>query len=322
MVLRRAAFSTALIAGSVLAGAAPAQAAVGFGLLPSALVGLPPVAPELPIAPTGCTAGLAPALGAVPGDPAPASSKASAILGGQMSALERIALEQAPALPAQLAESKPAALPGADLVPGAGPMPCLGAVSNLAAVSPKFAGIAPGPLRGTLGPDDYLASKRLPISRTSFDKAWDRVSSGGLSKRAAAQLSTTLAGQDSRSLMLAVNSWTNAKVRYVEDRELYGKADYWANAGTTLRRGAGDCEDIAIVKMQLLAALGVARSDMYLVIARDLARNADHAVLVVRREGHFWLLDNATSEVLEANTSFDYRPIMSFSGDHRWLHGY
>ena len=52
---------------------------------------------------------------------------------------------------------------------------------------------------------------------------------------------------------------------------------------------------------------------MFLVIARDLARNADHAVLVVRQDGRHWLLDNATDRLLDASGSFDYRPIMSFS---------
>ena len=67
---------------------------------------------------------------------------------------------------------------------------------------------------------------------------------------------------------------------YVDDRVLYGEADYWATAGETLRRREGDCEDIAIVKMQLLAAHGVRREDMSLVIARDQVRGADHALLV------------------------------------------
>jgi predicted transglutaminase-like cysteine proteinase len=125
-----------------------------------------------------------------------------------------------------------------------------------------------------------------------------------------------------RERIAAINAWTNGTVRYVEDRDLYGQADYWASARTTLKRRAGDCEDIAIAKMQLLAAMGVPRSDMYLTIARDLARNADHAMLVVRFEGEHLLLDNATDEVLDASGSYDYRPILSFNTAQKWLHGY
>jgi predicted transglutaminase-like cysteine proteinase len=74
--------------------------------------------------------------------------------------------------------------------------------------------------------------------------------------------------------------------------------------------------------MQLLSAIGVARSDMYLTIARDLVRNADHALLVVRHEGKYWLLDNATDELLDASKSYDYRPILTYSETGKWLHGY
>jgi predicted transglutaminase-like cysteine proteinase len=61
---------------------------------------------------------------------------------------------------------------------------------------------------------------------------------------------------------------------------------------------------------------------MYLTIARDLVRNSDHALLVVSLNGRNWLLDNATNEVLDASQSYDYRPILSFSGSNKWLHGY
>jgi predicted transglutaminase-like cysteine proteinase len=61
---------------------------------------------------------------------------------------------------------------------------------------------------------------------------------------------------------------------------------------------------------------------MQLVIARDLVRGSDHAVLVVRSEGRNWLLDNATDTLLDASLSYDYRPIMSFSQGNKWIHGY
>lgn len=210
------------------------------------------------------------------------------------------------------------ALPGEGLAPALGPISC----ASLVQARNAMAQYQPG-LRSTLPNDDnFLASKRLPIRRTSFDGAWSRVKRAALPSRLARSLAGIGTGQSGVNRLAAVNSWANAKIRYVEDQELYGKADYWASAGATLRMGAGDCEDIAIVKMQLLAAMGVSQSDMYLTIARDLARNADHAVLVVRAEGRHWLLDNATSALLDASQSYDYRPIMSFSTSKRWLHGY
>ena len=120
-------------------------------------------------------------------------------------------------------------------------------------------------------------------------------------------------GHPGQATIAVINSWANAKIRYVEDRQLYGQADYWADAKTTLRRRAGDCEDIAIAKMALLAGAGVRREDMYLTIAHDLTRNADHALLVVKSGGRYWLLDNNTDRVLDASAANDYRPILSYS---------
>ncbi len=170
--------------------------------------------------------------------------------------------------------------------------------------------------------ENFLASKRLAVRRTSFDGAWDRVRRQSLPHGSYATLGRSTSGLSQTAMFAAVNSWTNAKIRYVEDAQEYGQMDYWADARTTLARGAGDCEDIAIAKMQVLAALGVPRSDMFLTIARDTVRHADHALLVVRSHDRMWLLDNASDQVLDASQSYDYRPILSFSSGKKWIHGY
>lgn len=311
---------TALMGGTLLAQ--PAAASLGVGALPMA------VAASAFANPGACPAAIAPAAGLVAAQAAPAQNKAAAILGGQVSQLDLIRQQQSAAL-------QPAAtlVLNGTLEPASGPaFGTFARTANCAqsgfvtAIKP----LAPAPQLGTAvlhpvvpaSPDNFLASKRLPIRKTGFDKDWNRVRSGGLSGSTAARLTSMGRETPGMATLAAVNSWTNAKVRYVEDRELYGKADYWASAGETLRRGAGDCEDIAIAKMQLLAALGVRRDDMYLTIARDTVRAADHAVLVVKMGDKAWMLDNATDRVLDAAESYDYRPIVSFSQNQRWIHGY
>lgn len=241
-----------------------------------------------------------------------ASSKTSAILGGAPSKLELISSQQG----AQPARSSPG-LAGNRLEPAAGGVHCQ-QLARLRSAAPFTGAVA----RTPANPDNFLGSARLPLRRTSFDAQWDRVRTVGLSSGALSSLAAVRTGTPDRATLAAVNAWSNRQVRYQEDRDLFGQADYWATASSTLRRGAGDCEDIAIVKMQALAALGVPRSDMYLTIARDTVRNADHALLVVRLEGKYWLLDNATDTPLDAAVSYDYRPIMSFSTSGKWLHGY
>lgn len=284
------------VANAVLAALAlPAGAqAATLGSLPLAL------AAAASLEQGQCARAALPAAGETRAAPIPAMSKASAILGGQVSRLEQMRQEQ-------VGIAAPA-LPGAGMVPRSG-----GECALFVRPQSDFAAMRPGV--GARG-DDFLASKRLAVSKTGFDAQWERVRKGRLT---VAGIGSSTPG---RATLAAINSWANARIRYVEDRQLYGKADYWADARTTLRRGAGDCEDIAVVKLALLAGAGVRREDIYLTVARDLARNADHALLVVRAEGRFWLLDNNTDRLLDASEAHDYRPILSYSAKGKWLHGY
>ena len=259
-----------------------------------------------------CAAFAQPASGEARAVPA-ALSKSVAILGGQVSALESMRQQQA-GLTAPVA---PSTLPGAGMIPRSG-----GECAMFVRPQTDFAAMRPGLGTRMPGADDFLGSRRLAVRRTGFDAQWNRVRRGTISAGLAGATDGLGGGHPSQATIAAVNSWANAKIRYVEDRELYGKADYWADARTTLRRRAGDCEDIAVAKMALLAGAGVRREDMYLTIARDLARNADHALLVVKSEGRFWLLDNNTDRLLDASAANDYRPILSYSAGGKWLHGY
>jgi len=245
-------------------------------------------------------------------------AKSAAILGGKISKLELMRLNQSVQATAQAAIAAPSSSELASPQPQGLGATCL--VGGEMQVGTLFA--RPEAIGATVGPNDFLASKRLRISRTTFDPEWSRVQRQGLG-RSMVTRSVGISDRGGTEATLAkINVWANRRVRFVEDRDLYGRSDYWASAASTLKRGAGDCEDIAIVKMQMLAALGVSRSDMYLTVARDLARNADHAMLVVKLGDRFWMLDNATDKLLDGSQSHDYRPIMSFSSAGKWLHGY
>jgi predicted transglutaminase-like cysteine proteinase len=244
-------------------------------------------------------------------------SKASAILGRQRSRLEQIALAQSGqigALPVPSAIRMEQA-PGTTALPGTD-------CDNFASLGFQPTAATLGLERGQLDTDTFLDSKRIAVRRSPFDRQWARVKDSTLGVGRSSPLSRITRNKQGIDLLSAVNAWSNDKIRYAEDDRIYGRADFWADARTTLRRGAGDCEDIAIVKLQLLAALGVKRSDMFLTVARDLARNNDHAMLIVRMDGRNWLLDNSTPVVLDARQSHDYRPILSYSSQGKWLHGY
>ena len=281
---------------------AAAHASIALGTMPLAL------AAAASFEQGQCAAFAQPASGEARAVPA-ALSKSATILGGQPSALELMRQQQA----GLATPSSPAALPGAELIPRSG-----GECAMFVRPQSDFAALRPGRGVRAPGPDDFLASRRLAVRKTGFDAQWNRVRRGTVS----VGMAGISGGSPGQTTIAAVNSWANAKIRYVEDRQLFGQADYWADAKSTLRRRAGDCEDIAIAKMALLAGAGVRREDMYLTIARDLARNADHALLVVKSEGRFWLLDNHTDRLLDASAANEYRPILSYSAVGKWLHGY
>jgi predicted transglutaminase-like cysteine proteinase len=252
------------------------------------------------------------------GPNAPAE-KARAILGGQPSALELVRMAQESGGPAndnvidlaatvgvQLASLEPAAS-GVRLQPAS-------CVQGLAPnhISPRDRGYTS---------EDFLASKRLAIGRTTFDGDWQRVRADDISPRRLRSLVGSLSEERLETLR-TVNAWVNRTIEFTDDSDLFGRADYWAGARKTLKLGRGDCEDIALTKMQLLAAAGISRADMILTIARDLVRNSDHAVLIVRHGDGYVMLDNSTDEILDASWSHDYRPVLSFGKSQTWLHGY
>jgi predicted transglutaminase-like cysteine proteinase len=168
---------------------------------------------------------------------------------------------------------------------------------------------------------DVFNSVALPIAHSSLDRRWRKVANGPVGATSAAYASG-LAGRSAIEQLEAVNHYVNARIRFVDDIRQYGVADRWTSAADTLRRGRGDCEDYAIAKLQLLRRAGFADTDLYLVILRDALRRADHAVLVARADGRMLVLDNGTDRLIDSYEMPDYRPIVTFSGNKVWTHGY
>ncbi|MEZ5681368.1 MAG: transglutaminase-like cysteine peptidase [Erythrobacter sp.] len=256
------------------------------------------------------------------------TSKSAAILGGATSALEQIRAQQASfdSLGSLMPQAGPAMEPAIaqnfePLAPAsaafASVAPCAGSFDLGETKLVEFTRAVPLPGHSR---DDFLSSRKVALGRTSFDASWSRVSR---EKPRAGQVPREVItpGADVETKLDKVNRWVNHAIAYTDDRKLFGKADYWAGARQTLQLGKGDCEDYAILKMHLLAQAGVRREDMFLTIARDLVRRADHAVLIVRTPDGYRMLDNATDTVLDATLANDYLPVLSFNGRRTWLHG-
>jgi predicted transglutaminase-like cysteine proteinase len=232
-------------------------------------------------------------------------TKSAAILGGAPSKLEQMRMSQA------TGQVAPALV-------GAFSSPSANAINCDQSLSPSYSATQTPPANAILG------SLSVPVKQTPFDRDWSFASARkdirGIHRAVAA--SGAQRAMDEPSKIEAVNRWVNRNIAFGDDRDIYGRADYWAPAAETIRRGTGDCEDFAIAKMELLSALGISRDKMRLVVARDLVRNADHAVVVVTLSDRSVMLDNVTDQLLDARLPNDYRPIMSFSQNEKWVHGY
>jgi predicted transglutaminase-like cysteine proteinase len=122
--------------------------------------------------------------------------------------------------------------------------------------------------------------------------------------------------------LAAVNAFVNRKIAYATPEAQYGVTDYWATARESLTSGRGNCTAYAIAKLELLRAAGVPTDDLYLVLVKDLVRRADHAIVAVRLNGGFVILDSGTDAVLSQADVGDYRPILTYGFDRTWIHGY
>ena len=231
-------------------------------------------------------------------------SKTEAILGGP-SALDALKAQQSGMplaaremlQPASLSYARPTVVPAV--------------LRDRPAVSPGVAN----------GRPDIFGSVALRVGRTPLDARWHRVEHAAVGG-AAATFAAGLRGKDPFERLEAVNWYVNKRVQFADDDQRFGRADVWSTANETLNRGRGDCEDYAIAKLAMARRAGIADKDLYLVVVKDLVRRVDHAILVVRAAGHMYVLDNGTDRLLDSESIADYRPILTFSMNATFTHGY
>ena len=235
-----------------------------------------------------------------------AVDKSDAILGAPSSLAAIIATQSG-------TTSLVAALPLTTAVPGQGPLHAMAPIVQPTAAAPDTAAALDRP--------DVFNSVAVSIVSTPLDGRWRRVEASDVRGKAG-RFAAALRGRDQRAKLEAVNRYVNAGIKFVDDSRQFGVADRWDTANKSLASGRGDCEDYAIAKLAMLRRAGFADRDLYFVVLKDLVRRADHAVLVVRSEGRFLVLDNGTEKLLDSAAIRDYRPVLTFSAGQRFTHGY
>ena len=149
---------------------------------------------------------------------------------------------------------------------------------------------APRATRALASPDSGYGSFLTAYSGSTPPKG-----SVGLCGRYAWACSTQQSSvSDAEALQTAdrINRQVNMRIRAASDPQLYGVAERW----TLPVRGAGDCEDYALLKKKLLLEAGL--PGKMLLLATGMNRKAEpHAVLVLRLASGDYILDNLTSSV-------------------------
>lgn len=123
------------------------------------------------------------------------------------------------------------------------------------------------------------------------------------------------------------NDFFNSRIRWREDVQTWGRADYWATPLEIMGSGAADCEDFAIAKYTtlVLAGIDIDKLRITYVKAQRLGRGdpatSAHMVLAYYPEpsAEPLILDNLVPEVLPASKRTDLIPVYGFNSRGIWV---
>lgn len=169
---------------------------------------------------------------------------------------------------------------------------------------------------------DVFGTVALNAGVTFYDARFRRVAAADARDPLVQRLAAGAANLDPVGKLRLVQDEINQRIRWMPDLDNMGVADFWANAGETLKRGTGDSEDIAIVKMQVLKAAGFDPKDLYISIGRHNVRGA-HILLLARTARGFFVLDDPLQGggVTTPSQHGRFTPIMTLGQGMSWIHG-
>ena len=107
-------------------------------------------------------------------------------------------------------------------------------------------------------------------------------------------LSSQGSRRSGRGRIGVINRAVNLAIRPVSDETQWGDPDHWSEPLETLHSNSGDCEDYAIVKYAALLVAGISKDAVKIVVLKNRLPNEDHAVVAVRVDRQWLILDNRT----------------------------
>ena len=110
-----------------------------------------------------------------------------------------------------------------------------------------------------------------------------------------------------------INRFFNFNIKYDSDMNVYGQNDYKATMEETVLKMRGDCDDIAIAKMQALLYIGIPSNQMYVVVSKE--GNQLHMKLYVKLENKVYVLDSLNKTFREITIEERKKEVRLVQGD-------
>ena len=133
------------------------------------------------------------------------------------------------------------------------------------------------------------------------------------SSRKFAEIVKEAESQEGLGKVALINAVINALIDYEPDRNQWGVADQWTapfiNKKGAFETGHGDCEDYALAKYVALRQAGVRSEDVRMVLVHDYAVRVDHAILAVRYDNRWLILDNRWDKLVEDKELTQFKPL-------------
>lgn len=153
--------------------------------------------------------------------------------------------------------------------------------------------------------------------------------SGAASVMAWRDLLTRSSGQSEAAKLKRVNDFFNRRIRFGEDRDIWGAEDYWATPLEVLGRSEGDCEDFAIAKYVTLKLLGVPSEKMRLTYVKARLGGPQSSIVQAHMVLSYYpapedepvVLDNLISDIRPASRRPDLTTVFGFNAEGLWVGG-
>jgi predicted transglutaminase-like cysteine proteinase len=116
--------------------------------------------------------------------------------------------------------------------------------------------------------------------------------------------------QVGRARLGYVNRAINLAIRPMSDLANYGVPEIWKTPLATLANGAGDCIDYAIAKYFALGEIGIPENNRRLLVVRIKSLGTEHALLIVRENQRWLILDNLRMAIVDAADAKQYIPLI------------